>query len=117
MSGHVTSCLDNCLILEDKQFDMYVQLLYNPMGLPDSDDTNPGACVTLDWQQMVGDGCGKQVQRWMEQDYGHLLTVVSVLVCLKKKQQLFFCKEDFSRDSDCDWGVAMGLESLVEALC
>lgn len=93
MSGHVTSCLDDCLILEDKQFDMYVQLLYNPMGLPDSDDTNPGACVTLDWQQMVGDGCGKQVQRCMEQDYGHLFTIVGVLVCLKKKQQLFFARK------------------------
>lgn len=72
---------------------MYVQLLYNPMGLPDSDDTNPGACVTLDWQQMVGDGCGKQVQRCMEQDYGHLFTIVGVLVCLKKKQQLFFARK------------------------
>jgi len=34
--------------IKDKQFDMYVQLLYNPMGLPDSDDTNPGVAMGLE---------------------------------------------------------------------
>eukprot|EP00434_Breviolum_minutum_P027371 symbB.v1.2.024200.t1/scaffold2271.1/size83755/8 len=34
--------------IKDKQFDMYVQLLYNPMGLPDSDDSNPGVAMGLE---------------------------------------------------------------------
>lgn len=46
---------------EDKQFDIYVQLLYNPMGLPDSDDANQGQARILSVRHLESqDGRAKE---------------------------------------------------------
>lgn len=39
--------------IKDKQFDMYVQLLYNPLGLPDSDDAQQGENVAMGLDSLV----------------------------------------------------------------